>query len=156
MYCNIDYWGIDIMEEFIRIAVQNHPEKSSCFMCKDFLKSKEDKNFDYCVASGIFNYRMSESESEHYNYIYKTMEKAINICNIGIAFNFLSDKVDYRTSEEDFHSSPEKILSLAYTFSRNVILDNSVMPFEFCVTIFKDDSFSKNDTIFSFHKGKFE
>lgn len=151
-YDNIDYWGIDIMKEFIDIATQNYPKKADQLMCKDFAEIKEEQNFDYCIVSGTFNYKIFESESEQYEFINKMIEKALNMCNIGIAFDFLSDKVDYTTSEEDFHSSPEKILSLAYNFSRNVILDNSAMPFEFCITIFKNDHFNKNDTVFSLYK----
>lgn len=151
-YHNIDYWGIDIMKEFIDIATQNYPEKANHLMCKDFAENVNNRKYDYCVVSGTFNYKIFESESEQYEFISEMMEKALSICNVGIAFDFLSDKVDYRTSEEDFHSSPEKMLSLAYKLSRNVILDNSAMPFEFCITIFKDDHFNKKDTVFSFSK----
>lgn len=65
----------------------------------------------------------------------------------GITFDFLSDKVDYQY-EHTFHSSPERILGYVYSKSRNVILRNDYMPFEFSVFIFKDDSFKSEDTVF--------
>lgn len=66
-----------------------------------------------------------------------------------IVFDFQSDKVDFMGCDTGFYFSPEKVLGIAYEFSRNVILDNSYMPFEFAVTIFKDDSFKKDTTVFN-------
>lgn len=45
-----------------------------------------------------------------------------------------------------------KILEMAYKLSRNIILRNDYMPFEFSIVIFKDDSFSKEDTLFTKYK----
>ncbi|MCI8669514.1 MAG: class I SAM-dependent methyltransferase [Lachnospiraceae bacterium] len=147
-HSNIDYWGMDIVQEFIDIAGKNYPEKLDQLLCGNFLECDERKKYDYCIASGIFC--VYESEEQNYEFIKKAMTKALNMSNIGIAMNFLSDKIDYRTSEKDFHASPEKILTLSYGLSRNVILDNSIMPFEFCVTIFKDENFDKDTTIFNY------
>lgn len=127
-YRYVDYTGIDVMQQFIDIAIQNHPDKSDSFYRADFCTENGRGDYDFCVASGIFGHMVYESEQE--------------------MFNFLSDKVDYRTSAEDFHASPEKALSLAYRLSKNIVLDNSTMPFEFSVTIFKDDSFDKETTMF--------
>lgn len=151
---NIDYYGIDMMQEFIDVAVSNHPDKKDDFRCLEFLSMDESVKYDYCVASGIFGHKIFDTEDEIYEQVEKTMQKALNVCNIGVSFDFLSDKVDYRTSTEDFHASPAKILEIAYKFSRRVILDNSAMPFEFCITVFKDDSFSKENTIFTKYSEK--
>lgn len=73
------------------------------------------------------------------------------LCSDGLAFDFLSDKVDYR-HEHTFHSSPEKVLEIAYKYSRNIVLRNDYMPFEFAIIIFKDDGFDKQDTVFHRYK----
>lgn len=143
----IDYFGIDIMSQFIDEAV-NLTEEPERFSCRDILHLGERK-FDYIVMAGIFGYRIYEEEERNYAHIEQVLKKALDICNVGVSVSFLSDKTDYHTSEEDFHASPEKVLGLAYRHSRNVILDNSVMPFEFFLTIFKDDSFKKETTVFN-------
>ena len=79
------------------------------------------------------------------------MDKALSICRDGLAFDFLSDKVGYQNSQT-FHSGPERILGMAYKHSRNVVLRNDYMPFEFAVFINKDSSFKTEDTIFNHYK----
>ena len=97
------------------------------------------------VSSGIFNHRLEHTDS--YSYIEAVLAKAFAMCREGLAFDFLSDKVDFR-HEHTFHSSPERILGMAYALSRNVLLRNDYMPFEFSLFVFKDGSFSKVDTLF--------
>lgn len=152
----ISYYGIDIMPDFIEIAQKNHEDIRDNFLLAEFLEWKENEmtkrlpmKWDWIVESGFFGHKLFETEEEMYDYIYRVMKKGMELCEVGICFDFLSDKVDYRTSQNDFHASPEKILEMAYGFSRNVVLDNSTMPFEFNITIWKNDSFAKGKTIFN-------
>jgi len=108
-----------------------------------------DTQYDIIVASGVFNFKLLEESN--YQFIEAFMEKAFGMASEGIAFDFLSDKVDYQYAHT-FHSSPSRILEMAYGFSRNVMLNNSYMPFEFTVTVFKDDTFDPGDTIFTRYK----
>lgn len=146
---SFSYLGIDLVPELIEIAQKMHPQENCRFMALDFLDADIGETFDYAIASGTFNFKLEKGDN--YEFVYSAMKKALDVCTDGLAFDFLSDKVDY-TYEITFHYSPEKILSLAYTFSRNVILRNDYMPFEFSVFIFKDDSFSKEDTLFTRYK----
>lgn len=152
---NIKYFGVDIMSDFIKEAQRTFMPTEGIFVCSDFFDflGKEQDKFDYIVASGIFGLKLYEDEMEQYNYIKSVFELAYDNCEVGFAMNFLSDKVDYHTSDSDFHASPSRILDLGYGLSRNVILDNGVMPFEFCITIFKDDSFSVENTLFFNRRG---
>jgi SAM-dependent methyltransferase len=142
------YFGIDIVESLIKEAVVRYSEDGIRFQCGDFLNA-EIAEYDYAIASGIFNFKLQNEDN--YTYIENVMKKAFSLCRIGLAFDFLSDKVDY-TYEHTFHSSPEKILSIAYKYTRNLILRNDYMPFEFSVFLFKDDGFDKEDTVFRAYK----
>lgn len=144
-----EYVGIDLVADFINKAKELYLAPGINFLEGEFLDYKFEKKFDYIIASGIFNYKMECVDN--YFYIESIMKKAIDISIDGVAFDFLSDKVDFRY-DYTFHSSPEKILNLAYKFSRNIILRNDYMPFEFAIFIFKDDSFAKEDTLFHRYK----
>lgn len=113
---------------------------------------KFDRQYDYVLCSGAFNRKFSGRMS-NYEFIEKCINKALNIATEGIAFDFLSNHVDYQY-EHTFHSDPMKILEMSYKRSRRVILRNDYMPFEFSVFVFKDDSFEKEDTIFTGYKEK--
>lgn len=96
----------------------------------------------------MLNYPIDE---DNYAYVYEVMKKALLLCKDGIAFDFLSDKVDYKL-DHAFHYDPVRILNIAYSFSRRVLLRNDCFPFEFSVYVYKDDSFSKEDTTFIQYK----
>lgn len=142
---NYSYLGIDLVPDLIKEAQGHYTGRSIDFITGDFLEVELKGKFDFVVASGIFNHRLSEGNN--YELIEATIAKALSVARDGLAFDFLSDKVDYQL-EHTFHSSPEKILTMAYKHSRNVMLRNDYMPFEFSLFIFKDDSFPFEDTLF--------
>jgi SAM-dependent methyltransferase len=144
------YCGFDIVEDLIKIGKEKYNGENIRFIVDDFLNAELEKNsFDFAIASGSFNFKLDDNHN--YEYITSVIEKAMYVSKDGLAFDFLSDKVDYQY-DHTFHSSPEKILEIAYKFSRNIIFRNDYMPFEFSLFIFKDDSFSENDTIFNKYK----
>lgn len=139
------YLGVDVVPSFIEEAASRFGGDAVRFTCGDFL-ALDIPEVDYAVCSGMFNLRMGQGDNK--DFIRNVFRKAYDLCRIGFAFDFLSDKVDY-TKDMTFHSSPEWILSLAYRLSRNVILCNNYMPFEFSMFVFKDDSFDQGMTIFN-------
>lgn len=140
------YTGIDLVDAFIREARSMHPGHT--FIQGDFISHDFGMMFDYCVASGIFNHKLKQ---DNYEFIRLAIQKAWDISCDGFAFDFLSDRVDYPL-DHTFHSNPTKILEFAYSLSRNVVLRNDYMPFEFSLFVFKDDSFAPEDTLFHRYK----
>lgn len=143
-----NYLGIDLMSEFVEIAKKEHGQDQRNFFEVRNLNDLNEGEYDFAFASGIFGHKLFPSEEENYLHIEKTIEKALSLTRESVAFDFISDKTDYKTSGEDFHANPARILEIAYKFSRNVILDNSIMPFEFALIINKDQSFKKETTVF--------
>jgi len=139
------YIGNDLVPDLLAEARERYGGPNVTFVEGDFLSTPFDCDVDIAVSSGIFNHRLEHTDS--YSYIEAVLAKAFAMCREGLAFDFLSDKVDFR-HEHTFHSSPERILGMAYALSRNVLLRNDYMPFEFSLFVFKDGSFSKVDTLF--------
>ncbi|MCL1945946.1 MAG: class I SAM-dependent methyltransferase [Chitinivibrionia bacterium] len=149
-YKNYSYFGIDLVEEFINEAKTLYGKKDNIvFEYGDFLNKEFSRTFDYAILSGAFNLKFSSVDN--YDFVKRVMSKTYELTNDGFAFDFLSDKVDYKL-EHTFHYNPSRILEDAYKYSRNVVLRNDYMPFEFCVFVFKDDSFTKDDTMFNRYK----
>lgn len=143
------YHGVDLVPALIARAKDLYPAGNTSFSCVDILSEDFTGTFDYAVASGLFNFTFNEIGN--YDFIEAVMSKALSLCRDGLAFDFLSDKVDFREAKA-FYSSPEQILGMAYKYSRNVVLRNDYMPFEFAVFINKDSSFLPEDTIFNHYK----
>ncbi|MBN2644217.1 MAG: class I SAM-dependent methyltransferase [Desulfuromonadaceae bacterium] len=142
---NYRYLGVDICPPLIEEARKRYGSEKVEFFCGD-IRSANLNNIDYAIASGIFNQKFEHSDNK--GFIEDTMRWVFDSVNIGFAFNFLSDKVDYR-KDNTYHSSPEEILGMAYKLSRNLLLLNNCMPFEFSLFVFKDDSFDPATTIFN-------
>ncbi len=142
---HFQYIGIDITPEFILKAQEIYSNDSAKFIEGDFLETRID-SADIVLASGIFNHKLPSGNN--LEFVEAVMTKAWNIAKEGLAFDFLSDKVDYR-HEHTFHNSPEKILALAYNLGNNVILRNDYMPFEFALCLHKDISFAPGYPVFN-------
>lgn len=137
------YTGVDLVEPLVEEARQRWPAHS--FVTGDFLELDFDDDFDFAVASGVFNHRLDGIDNAAF--IEAAMQRTFEICQDGFAFDFLSDKVDYRL-EHTYHASPEQVLGMAYSLSRNVLLRNDYIPFEFSVFVFKDDGFDPETAVF--------
>jgi SAM-dependent methyltransferase len=141
-----NYLGIDLMNDFVNVAKEQYPQNNIDFIAGDFLSSSIDTQIDYSIASGTFNYRIEGVDC--YDYVYENMKKMFEVSSKAIAVDFLTDRVDY-FHEHNFNYSPIKILEIAYSLSKRVVLNNSVFPFEFAVIVYKDDSFKRETTVFS-------
>ena len=144
---NFKYTGVELVKEFIEEAEKQYSGDNIHFVNQNILDFNSDELFDYTISSGIFNYKISGNNN--YDFIEEVIKKALSVSRDGLAFDFLSDKVDFIKYDYTFHSNPGKILEIAYKYSRNVILKNDYMPFEFSLFIFKDDGFNKSDTIYN-------
>ena len=140
-----NYLGIDLLNDFITEANKQYSNENINFIKGNFIKTNIDTNIDYSIASGTFNYKIKEIDC--YDYVYDNMKKMFEISNKAIAIDFLSSRVDY-FHKHNFNYSPSKILEMAYDLSRRVILNNSFLPFEFAIVIFKDDEFDRKTSRF--------
>jgi len=139
------YHGVDLVPDFIEVARRKFPEPFIRFTAGEFLKQEFDQEFDVIFSSGVFNHVLEEIDS--YVFIEAFMKKAFQMSSVGFAFDFLSDRVDFQ-QEHNFHARPERILEMAFSLSKNVVLRNDYMPFEFSIFVYKEQSFTKDLLLF--------
>lgn len=139
------YTGIDLVGEFIAEGERRFGSPSATFLRTALEDFAPPSTFDYVIASGSFNLKVDGVDGNEN--IRQSLARMFRLANIALSADFISDKVDH-AHEHNFNSSPEAVLSMAYALSRNVILRNDYFPFEFCVTIYKDDSFNPETTTF--------
>lgn len=145
-YDDYSYLGIDLLEEFIGEGEKQYGSDRVNFLCGSVEEIDLEDNFDFGIASGTFNEACDVDDC--YDMVAAILQKMFNVCQTAISVDFLTDRVDYRYSH-NFNYSPEKILGIAYSLSRRVVLRNDLFPFEFSVTIFRDDTFDRNTTTFN-------
>jgi len=80
-YARIQYYGVDINPYYIETAKQLYPNRG--FMVSDIEELHIEPKVDYVIGSGVFTYGVSIDE------VVSKIEKAYDMANRGVAFNFL-------------------------------------------------------------------
>lgn len=142
---NIQYTGVDMVEEFIEFNKNKYPDTN--FMTSaEFNKSSE--KFDYIVSSGVYNILYKDSVGEHQGEVFRILENLFEKTNIYLASDFMTDRVDYR-QPSTFHANPEFLFDrITKQFSRRVIINHSYLPYEFCITVYKNNNIQRPDNIY--------
>ncbi len=125
------YLGIDISEQFIKIARNRYP--LTHFVCNDILDFEPPVDIDYSLASGIFMLCDKQWE-DHFLAVCK---KLLRVSAIGIGFNLLSIHGGGDDAGHYF-ASPGEILKLVMDeMSLRVTLRHDYRNNDFTVFIYK-------------------
>lgn len=128
------YTGYDLVPEFVDAAKQSNVSQAK-FEVRDFFEDKIEK-VEHIVAFGIFNHLAGKSEREGEERLSEFLSKAVASSQKTVILDFLSDKVEFRRNpDRDRHWDPGRVLNLALSHSKSVVLDHGYLPFEFMVFI---------------------
>ena len=123
-YKNINYTGIDINPNYITYAIMRYPGQR--FLCTDI--EPIDEKFDYVIGSGVFTIIIELND------VIKKIEKAYEICNKSVAFNFLHKKSElYPLNLYE----PKELLSRLSHIPNIEIIDNYLINEDFTIYIKK-------------------
>lgn len=144
-FSEFHYTGADIVEEFVTAASDAHPS-DRFIKLNDFRELKD--TFDYIVVAGVFNTLYSENNEIHKNYVFEVIEHLFSLAHDFLAVNFMTDAVDFR-QQGAYHQNPHEFCAFANErLSRRWILDQSYMPYEFTLTIFRDSAIQRPENIY--------
>ena len=91
---SINYAGCDVMDNFLITAREQYPDKR--FFKIEMGELIEEK-FDFVLASGVFNFLYSEKETEHRDYVFKTISNLFTTTNKVLSIDFISICRFYRS-----------------------------------------------------------
>lgn len=131
------YFGIDIVGDFLDIA---RARDSKLDLHNQDLLSGISGKYDFVIASGIFNSKLRSGTNE--KYIAACIEEMFRASKVAVSVDFLSAYCDIK-KEELWYTDPAFALSLARQLTRRVELRMDYMPFEFSMTLYRDDTVSE-------------
>jgi len=146
-YSLCKYSGVDIVSEFINENHLNYPNTSF-----DLINKEEDVKgtFDYILSAGVFNLLYAETEEKHKSVVYKILEHLFDRTKIALAVNFMTDEVDFQ-QDGAFHMNVIELLNYAKNhLTKRVVLDQSYMPYEFTLILYKNDEIIKPDNVYDY------
>ncbi|MFC1752470.1 class I SAM-dependent methyltransferase [Thermoproteota archaeon] len=128
------YEGIDISSEMLKIACKNYPE--AVFINSDFLSDDFNKEFDYVLASGTFNYKVTNQEV----YIRTVINKLFSLSKKAAGFNLLSFYSPSEMKQDDdimYFYNPVDIFKYCLSLTPYVEIKQSYLPNDFTVFMYK-------------------
>lgn len=134
------YYGVDIVDEFIEDNINYF--KSNHFKT---IKSVDDvkNSYDFITIFGVFNLIYNKDIESHKEIIFKSLKHLFTKTNVALIVNFMTDKVDFKQTDA-FHVEPLEIYTWVYNnLSKRLILDQSFLPFEYTLTIFKNQEIAE-------------
>lgn len=130
----IDYQGVDINSELIKVTRKNYGDTLKVF-CLDILKDASNlETYDIVIASGVFNFKLENQDQ--YEYIFQMLSKMYSMARIGISVDFMTTHVDWK-EENTFYMEPGKLFEFGKNLSQKVILRSDYLPFEQCIYIMR-------------------
>jgi len=141
-----NYVGMDVTEVLISEGRRRFG-RDSRFNLK--LASATDRSaYEQCdivVISGLFNFRLSSGKN--LDFITEVLSLAYEFCSVGVSCNFVTNRVDYHDSLIHYQS-PEEALSIGLSLSKNCVIKQNYMPFEFSLFIDHRDLFNPDIAVF--------
>jgi SAM-dependent methyltransferase len=105
---SINYCGVDINENLIKLAISKYPEAE--FIVMDIEESEFERGFDIIFVCGVFNLRIAGIEESMKN----VLKKLFRLGKEALHINLLSYYIAQRNVEL-FYVKPEEIIKFAIT-----------------------------------------
>jgi hypothetical protein len=139
------YFGVDIVDEFVK---SNRATYSSMQFQTIASPAEIEGRFDYCAMSGVFNMRTTDASS-HRSLIEETMTAVFEKVDHALAIDFLSTDVDFQHPAGHHQEIGALTAFVSKHLSRRYNIDKTYLPFEYCITIFKDSAISKPRNVYA-------
>lgn len=133
------YLGVDFVDEFIQHGKQDVRAIIS-YQLLDAAQGDLPKNYDWVVASGIFNNELPDNWGQ----LKTILARMFAAADTGVSFNLLSTYVDYRSPGLCYYDPRDVFDYCKREFTPKVVLDHGyqvkpgVIPFEFTVHLLKN------------------
>ena len=133
---SIDYTGIEVAKNMLSYSREAFPHNQ--FIEADILSHQFNCKYDYVVCNGILTQKLTASQSSMTEYMEKLINTMFEVCNLGIAFNLMSDRVNFKV-DNLFYKSPEELLTFCLdNLSRHIKIDHAYPMYEYTVYLYKE------------------
>lgn len=133
---DVDYSGSDLSPDMVEAARTRHP--GIRFLRKDVLDLDDatSERFDYLFCSGLFHVKLDCPDPEWGAFVEAAVRRMYELCDVAIAFNMMSNRVDYRASAL-YYSDPESMRAICTQWSDDVVVRHDYPLYEYTVQVFK-------------------
>ncbi len=129
------YAGCDLSSDMVEAARRLHPDAD--IQVRDVLTDPPSRRYDFVFCSGVFHVKLAASDREWREYMYEVIRRMYATCDVAIAFNLMTDQVDYR-AEGLYYAKPADIFEFCRSeLSRYVTLRHDYPLNEFTTYVYR-------------------
>jgi SAM-dependent methyltransferase len=129
---DIDYTGLDINPELVKLAKEKHPD--AAFGVADAEEAPLGERFDIVFICGVFNNRVQGVEESMLNVLSGLFE----ITGEALAINALSTHSGYKAVELNYTSPEELSLFVEENLTPHYMLRQDYLPGDFTMFLYKE------------------
>ncbi|MBZ9601969.1 methyltransferase domain-containing protein [Phyllobacterium chamaecytisi] len=135
-YDKFNYSGFDVSHDMVRSAQDRQKDTGKS---RFIVASEADEIADYGIASGIFNVRLTRTDTEWHSYVSAAIDALDRTSRLGFAFNCLTSYSDANKMQEYlYYADPCELFDLCKRrYSRNVALLHDYGLYEFTILVRK-------------------
>jgi hypothetical protein len=129
------YSGSDRSRAMLEAARRAHP--GVCFEQRDALDGLPSNTWDVVVCSGLFHVKLDAADADWKTFVESTVRSMFESCKVGISFNLISDRVDFRT-DQLYYSNPAEMVDFCLNeLSRDVVLRHDYPLYEYTIHVYR-------------------
>lgn len=144
-FSQYDYHGADLVPEFINAAAAKYPDAKLQLVQSHIDVSKP---VDHVVISGTFNIIEGPDRTAYVKRVQAALLHLFSLARVSLAVNFMTDRVDFMQPQA-LHMNVETVTDFVRQhLSPRLRLDESYMPYEFTLVVFKDNEIIRPDNTY--------
>ena len=131
---DLEYWGYDMCGAMIDAAKAEFGNEPGTRFTTD---RSELPKADYCIASGIFSFKLDADNQAWSEYMFRTIEDMSSLATHGIAFNALTTYSEpEKQRPELYYADPLQVFDYCKrNLSRNVALLHDYKLYDFTIVV---------------------
>ena len=143
----IDYTGVDIVDDFISACQEKFPEKKNSF---HIIKPNQKivGNYDIIFASGVFNLKSTIDKKTSLKKAYDRINELFELTNNLLICDFPTEYVDFVQSNAQHFNLRDLINFCVTKLSRRFVVRHDILPYEYTLILWKNSEIIKPDNVY--------
>lgn len=143
---DIRYTGLDMVPEFVAACQAKFGDRASFRQIQ--VDAPLDEQHDIVFASGVFHIRSHDSRDQAVQYAFDRIETLFASARKMLICDFQSPFVDFQ-QDDALHFGLDEVANFcAGRLTRRFVLRHDLLPYEFMLFAFKDDTIKRPDNVF--------
>lgn len=138
---NFNYSGSEVVESFVTHCNNVYP--NSKFYYRDIAIQSYNEKYDYIIFGGTFYHKVDSSNYDFELFVTSIIKNTFAMANKGIAFNFITDFVDYKYDDLYYAKIDWITKYIRENLSRFFVIDHAYPLYEFTVLVYKEEFMSQ-------------